>query len=678
MRDRAEDLHASTGRRTALALLTLLCTAAVPGKIADPATVLVEVRHEWSEGELDQALEHLAVLEESDLADHVALIRARILREQGQVEDAIAAARHGLQRDPPSEVESRLHSEIAQLRLGQGDLLATYREQRLAWESSRDPENSALLMLEVARAFDGKPLPGDALRLYREVWQRWPLSEVAESAYDRSVELTAATGAPEPTLGSLLEFAKRLRGSARCERAIMLYQEVLARAEPGTEDRGDAETGHAKCLFNLRRYSEAKDAFARIAKRDPTYSDAAIHVARSLARSGKVDAALGEFASLAKSSNPALSVRAQYLSAVLLQDRSPARAEELFRDIEKQRARPELRRAARWQLGWADLMRGDHHASLRHLGPLTRGSQWDIEVQRARYWHAMARVELGDPAGKEDLQQMAAALPLSYYGLIASRRLGMNPRLEHSFVGTRNSSGEVRHGRRAKLLLDAGFSDLASDEVESWLRGTDLDRESRLVAAKLLNALGDHFRAVRTVIDGFGGALDQGIDPAWREAWQLAWPRPFVTPVRRATAEFEFDPDLVYAVMREESTYRPDIASPAGAMGLMQIIPQTGDRIASSLGVPAFQADILLEPDTNIRFGTFYLKRLIGRFRGSEVLAIAAYNAGPNIVSRWLERAGRQEKDVFVESVPYSETRRYLRRVVRSRRIYQLLYDGRP
>ncbi len=130
--------------------------------------------------------------------------------------------------------------------------------------------------------------------------------------------------------------------------------------------------------------------------------------------------------------------------------------------------------------------------------------------------------------------------------------------------------------------------------------------------------------------------------------------------------------------MREESTYRPDIASPAGAMGLMQIIPQTGDRIASSLGVPAFQADILLEPDTNIRFGTFYLKRLVGRFSGSEVLAIAAYNAGPNIVSRWLERDGRQAKDVFVESVPYSETRRYLRRVVRSLRVYQLLYDGRP
>ena len=457
----------------------------------------------------------------------------------------------------------------------------------------------------------------------------------------------------------------------------MLYEGVLARAEPDAEERGEAETGRANCLFSVRRYSEAVVAFARIAETDPTDTDAVIRSARSLARSGKTEMALEQFAIIAKSPDPVLRVRAQYLSAVLLRDRRPARAEELFRVVEKG-VIPELRRAARWELGWADLMRGDHHAALRHLGPMTRGSQWDIEVQRARYWHAMARMELDDPEGREDLQQLASALPLSYYGLIASRRLGMNPRLEHSFVGQRSASGHFRHADRAKLLLEAGFSDLASDEVESWLRSTDLDRESSLAAAKLLDALGDHFRAVRTVVDGFGGTLDQGIDPAWREAWQLAWPRPFGRPVQRATAEFEFDPDLVYAVMREESTYRPEIASPAGAMGLMQIIPQTGDRIASSLGVPAFQADILFEPDTNIRFGTFYLKRLVGRFRGSDVLAIAAYNAGPNIVSRWLERDGRQAKDVFVESIPYSETRRYLRRVVRSLRVYQLLYDSRP
>lgn len=682
MKEGARDPHPLARRWVRGAILVLagvLCSAAVPGKVSDPVEVLVEVRHDWNGGKLEEALERLAVLEESELADHVALIRARILREQGEVEAAVAAARHGLQRDPPSEVEARLHHEIAQIELEQEDLLAAYREQRRAWESSRHPENSAALMMEIAQAFDQRQLPGDSLRLYRRVWQTWPLSDVSEAAFDRSAVLTAATGAPEPSAQVLLDYAERLRKSARCERALAGYEDVLARVELDDERRGRAERGRAYCLFNRRRYDEAFLAYRAIAEADPEDMDAEIRIARSLARAGRIDLAVKQFEELARTGDPVTRARAQYLTAVLLQRQQPARAEELFRSVEKQRAIPRLSRGARWELAWANLLRGEHQTALERLAPLARGSRWDVEVQRARYWRAMAQLALDEQSGRQDLRDLADSLPLSYYGLIATDRLGERPTLEHSFVGRRTAEGQYRPADRAKWLVEAGFSELAKDEIESWLRGQSaLGRESRLAAAELLHTLGDHFRAVRIVIDGFGGALEQGIDPAWREAWQLAWPRPYYTPVRRAATEFAFDPALVYAVMREESTYRPNAASPAGAMGLMQIIPQTGDRIASSLGVPAFRADILFQPDTNIRFGTFYLKRLVGRFSGSEVLAIAAYNAGPNAVSRWLKRDGPRAQDMFVESVPYGETRRYLRRVVRSQRVYQLLYDGRP
>ncbi len=682
MRERAGDLHSPRRQRTrgaCLALVVGLCTAAVPGKVSDPVAILAQVRHDWSAGKLERALDRLAVLEESDLADHVALIRARILREQGRTEESIAAARHGLQRNPPSEVASRLHYEIARQRLAEGVLLEAYREQRRAWESSRDPENSAALMMEFARAFDARQLPGDALRLYREVWQTWPLSEVGDAAYDRSVEIAGATAAPEPMARTLLDYAQRLRESIRCEQALKSYQEVLGRASLDEEIRREAERGRAQCLFSQRRYPEAATAYAALATADTEDLDAAFRVARSLARSGQTTRAVQQFDKVAKSGDRSWRVRAEYLTGIMLQETQPARAHELFRRVEKQNVLPDLARAARWELAWENLMRGEHRIAFKRLAPLARGDMWNIEVQRARYWRAMAQLELDAESGRRDLRSIAGSLPLSYYGLAASDRLGERPRLEHSFVGQRRAEAQLRHADRARWLLEAGFPDLATDELQSWLRARPpLSRESSLTAARLLHALGDHFAAVRTVVNGFGGALEQGIDPVWREAWRLAWPRPFDTPVRRASAEFESDPALIYAVMREESTYRPRAASAAGAMGLMQIIPETGDRIASSLGVPGFQADILLEPDTNIRFGTFYLKRLIGRFRGSEVLAIAAYNAGPSVVTRWLKRDGRLAQDVFVESVPYGETRRYVRRVVRSQRVYRLLYDGRP
>jgi soluble lytic murein transglycosylase len=138
--------------------------------------------------------------------------------------------------------------------------------------------------------------------------------------------------------------------------------------------------------------------------------------------------------------------------------------------------------------------------------------------------------------------------------------------------------------------------------------------------------------------------------------------------------EFDFDVSLVYAIMREESTYRETVSSSAGALGLMQIIPPTGNRIARDLGVDGFEPEILLTAATNIRFGTYYLKHLMDHFKGSMPLAIASYNAGPEAVSGWIERDGERPDDVFVDSVPYSETRRYLRRVLRSYHMYRVLY----
>jgi soluble lytic murein transglycosylase len=227
---------------------------------------------------------------------------------------------------------------------------------------------------------------------------------------------------------------------------------------------------------------------------------------------------------------------------------------------------------------------------------------------------------------------------------------------------------------RAALLLRAGFEDLASLELQSRVYTRVLAREERLSLARLLHEVGDHFRAGRVMVDGFGGSLEQGIDPAWREVWRLAWPRPFGSAVREAAREFGADPALVYAVMREESHYRPEAVSPVGARGLMQIMPPTGERIAQGLGVDAFEADRLFQPATNIRFASYYLRQLLKTFEGRRPLAIAAYNAGPEVVSSWARKHDPFALDTFVDSVPYSETRRYLRRVLRSYRVYMLLY----
>lgn len=658
------------------ALAVLSGTGALPQGELDPVPVLRAARSDWEEGARAAAARALLAIQGGVLADHASLLRARLLREESNLDEARQAADLALSYEPPSEVRARVYQEIALIELARDDLLAAYRAQRSGWEASRSRHYAARLVGELADEFASRGLPGDALRLYRKLWQTWPLSEESQRAFERSREITLATGAPAADAKSLIRLARRLRESFRCERALLVHDLVLARETLDDGLRSKAERGRADCLFQRRRYREAASTYARLSAANPRSTDLVIRAARADNRAGDREQALRRLASVARRSDRKARAHARYLTALMLLDQEPATARRLLRRVQKQKAAPSFARLARWRLAWADYRARKFEAALWWLAPLTKGSIWDIEVQRARYWTAVTRLETDPAKGGAALEKLARALPLSYYGLLAADRLGTEPEVERGFLGDRDGAARFEHETRATWLIEGGFPDAARDELESWLRKHRLDRAERLAAAPLLHQLGDHFRAVRLVVDGFGGSLEEGIDPGWRDVWRNAWPQVFGLSVRSAAQEFDFESALVYAVMREESTYRPAIRSPAGALGLMQIIPPTATRIARRLGVEDFAVERLVDPRTNIRFGTYYLKELLQQFDGSQPLAIAAYNAGPDAVNSWVSRDGSQPDDLFVDSVPYGETRRYLRRVLRSYRVYRLLYGG--
>ena len=127
--------------------------------------------------------------------------------------------------------------------------------------------------------------------------------------------------------------------------------------------------------------------------------------------------------------------------------------------------------------------------------------------------------------------------------------------------------------------------------------------------------------------------------------------------------------------MRAESHYRPEAKSPVGAAGLMQIMPFTGERVASQLlGQTGFKAIDLLDPEINVRYGARYLQRLHEKFGGSLPLVAASYNAGPHRVQAWLKGFGALRMDEFIEHIPFVETRNYVKKVTRNFQIYRLLY----
>ncbi|MEQ1878420.1 MAG: lytic transglycosylase domain-containing protein, partial [Bdellovibrionia bacterium] len=144
--------------------------------------------------------------------------------------------------------------------------------------------------------------------------------------------------------------------------------------------------------------------------------------------------------------------------------------------------------------------------------------------------------------------------------------------------------------------------------------------------------------------------------------------------VENFSKSFEVPEEFVWGIMRAESHYKFDVKSPVGALGLMQIMPYTGKRVATILEMPNFLPEQLLIPETNIKLGSRYLQRLLKLFEQKIPLAAAAYNAGPHRVRAWLKAFGKLEMDEFVEHIPFLETRNYVKRVVHNYQVYRLLY----
>jgi soluble lytic murein transglycosylase len=163
-----------------------------------------------------------------------------------------------------------------------------------------------------------------------------------------------------------------------------------------------------------------------------------------------------------------------------------------------------------------------------------------------------------------------------------------------------------------------------------------------------------------------------------RALYRLAYPVGNPSLVDRYAQARNLDPALLCALILEESRFQVQAVSPAGARGLIQVMPQTGKRIARELKIRRFSGEQLFDPAVNIRLGSWYFARMLEEFGGKVHLALAAYNAGPHMVRKWLANGRSPGDDEFVENIPYPETRNYVIRVMGSAQVYRFLYRPQP
>jgi len=302
----------------------------------------------------------------------------------------------------------------------------------------------------------------------------------------------------------------------------------------------------------------------------------------------------------------------------------------------------------------------------RVLGELWDADGPDRDSERWRYWSARSLEALG---WHEDAETLYSELAneRSYYGFLAADRLLIPYRLGHRPLEYDRRELRMLAYRpgamRARELYRLGRRIDARREWRELTRG--MSNEELAKAAKLAHDMGWHGRAILTVAR-----------TPYRDDLELRFPLAYRDRVLRHARARAIDPAWMYAILRQESAFIPDARSPAGALGLMQIMPGTGKRIARRLRVSLEGRHQLLEEDTSLRFGSSYLRTLLDRLDEHPILATAAYNAGPHRVERWRPDEGALPADVWIESIPFSETREYLRRVLAYTTIYEQRLGG--
>jgi soluble lytic murein transglycosylase len=170
--------------------------------------------------------------------------------------------------------------------------------------------------------------------------------------------------------------------------------------------------------------------------------------------------------------------------------------------------------------------------------------------------------------------------------------------------------------------------------------------------------------------------MQGGVDEQSRPVWEAMFPRPFRRTIERHAKKASIDPDLLQGLIRQESRFNAYARSSSGALGLAQLMPATARKVARSIRFGRISERALLNPNVNVRLGASYLRQLLDQFDGVAVHSVAAYNAGPIAVQKWIRKAPQLALDEWVEEIPYDETRNYVKNVMANYGAYQLVYGA--
>lgn len=656
------------------------------------------------------------------LADYALFLLAEHFADRRRLSESVDLYHRLIENYPASSLvpKALARQGAVLLQAGRAGEAATVYRRVLAEFPLSDEAPAAGIGLGTALAAEGD-LAASAREL-QNVLVRYPGAPDEEVTARLDELRTRGVTVPALTAEEHYERAKRLFRSAHHDKALASLTSALA-AEPAPAHRADILLRSGISLYHLGRRAEAASLLERLlsARAPDCRCDEALYwLGKSYSRLGLREDALASYGKLVRNyPDSEWADDALYHSGNVYRDAGDRkRSSAFYRRLADEYPDSQFADSALWWEGWELYSRGEHRKTIDALQELVRRYPRSFLVNQAVYWQGRAAERLGEhERAARYYERVLRRGPYTYYGYRAEERLAGRPVPDEDLSDTdadadaytedgqeeegdgETGIGEVQEPSTAELLPDW------SDEVVAALSSNPAYRKTLelmqlgmrpeaaselalledllprrygalLGLSKAYFALGDYHRSLLIILRNFERHLERPSSRYPEDLWMLAYPQGFWPSVMAHARKAGVDPFFVAAIIRQESQFHAEALSPAGARGVMQVMPATGAWIARTAGMAGFERARLFEADVNISLGAWYLGYLLKRFQGNIYLASAAYNAGPEAVRSWNADSARSDPASFVESIPYTETRGYVKKVLRNYEEYRRIYGA--
>jgi soluble lytic murein transglycosylase len=621
-----------------------------------------------------------------DLGDYVSYYLGSSYLQAGRNAEAVATLANFGETYPDSLLVKDAHVVYASALLAEGrasDAVALLEKDRV-------PER-ADVELGLGRAYAATGQTAQAVAALRNIYYRIPTSSEADTANAELHKLTGGSITPV-SLADQKTRADLLAKGRRYADAATEYRDLLDSVSPG--DRPAMQLALAGALLKSSRSKDAKQVLGSVPDSTPDVAAQHLFLLGEAARASDDDDGFLRLQAELRQTAPESPWLEQSLLAagnLYLLRRDYDHAIDSYRELQQRFPNGGRASYAHWKVAWLSLRQGRNDEAKQEFEQQIALYPASNEIPAALYWRARLAEEDNEPAKAcAYYEKLSQRFRNFYYAELARVRLKVLkpatdpvqyalldriPPLDTAKIATTDPPADDLHEQKARLLENGGLVDFAVRELQA----APADPEgnwSLAETARLYQDSGRYDRAIEVMKRGVPNYFAVDVPELPRPYWEALFPKAYWGDLKRFSTQNELDPYLVASLIRQESEFNPNALSRANAVGLMQLLPVTGKKVAKEVKMHHFTPSQLYTPTVNLQLGTRYFKSMVDKF-GSFEYALAAYNAGSDRVEDWLSQGKYRDPQEFVESIPFTETREYVQAILRNASVYKQLY-GTP